>query len=284
MGGILSYFFPDSDQSDQSSPAPIEQLVEDKADRVTEELSAAREETEQAYNKEEDLEVSDLADEKEFEVVEEASELLALQSEEGFEVVQETRLDLVQNVINEGNGDLKENISVSMEASPEPLTVEMLGSIQDMEPEEEAIIDLVSTPFPEPINVPTPEPTTDMVRAATPEQIRSPTPEPTKSPAPEHNTALTPEPTKSQTPEPIPAPTLETTKDPAPECIQAPAPEPIRALTTEVIKDLSAQSASTTTTEITNESSPGPGPEVEVIGSVEDNNIEIEEVAQDSDE
>eukprot|EP00092_Neocalanus_flemingeri_P029055 GFUD01031541.1.p1 GENE.GFUD01031541.1~~GFUD01031541.1.p1 ORF type:complete len:273 (+),score=93.04 GFUD01031541.1:48-866(+) len=266
MGGILSYFFPDSDQSDQSSPAPIEQPVEDKADRVTEELSAAREETEQAYNKEEDLEVSYLADEKEFEVVEEASELLALQSEEGFEVVQETRLDLVQNVINEGNGDLKENISVSMEASPEPLTVEMLGSIQDLEPEEEAIIDLVSTPFPEPINVPTPEPTTDMVRAATPEQIRSPTPEPTTSPAPQHNTALTPEPTKSQTP----------------ESTQAPAHETIRALTTEVIKNLTAQSASTTTTEITNESSPGPGPEVEVIGSVEDNNIEIEEVAQDT--
>ena len=54
MGAVLSFFFPESD------PAPIEQLLEEKEDKVTEELTEAREETEPANTEEEDVGVQDL--------------------------------------------------------------------------------------------------------------------------------------------------------------------------------------------------------------------------------
>ena len=54
MGAVLSFFFPESD------PTPIEQVALEKEDRITEELTAAREETEPTNTDEEDLGVPDL--------------------------------------------------------------------------------------------------------------------------------------------------------------------------------------------------------------------------------
>jgi len=174
MGAILSYFFPESD------PITFERVLEDKEDKVTKEVSSAREETEQA-NPQENYLVTDLADEKEYELVEEASDLPATEIEEGFEVVQDNKLDIVHNIVSVGTDDLNDSF-VAMEASPKALNIESICSIQDSILANTSLCD--SGPAEGQISKSL-IPEADISSIANP--IICPTPEPTKAPVLESN-------------------------------------------------------------------------------------------------